>query len=609
MISFTDNLPNLICGGDTNIILNELLDRKSNVKYIKTDADHLFEIWLEERDLIDIWRVRNPELSRFTYRKRNRAGVTHSRLDRWLIDIHLQFIIQKVDILPSILSDHNPILLSLSICPENSQNRGFWKFNKSLLKDDEYVKKVKNLILQAKQNYADSNPAIFFDTLKAELRGLTIAYSSHISKSERAEEQRIIIEIKYLESQLIKQPELIDNYNFAKSRLYAIHLKRAEGHRIRARENKIDLDERPSKFFLDKEKTRGKTNNPGAMYKPNGDLTSDPKEILELQKNFYKELYTLRSTNNDCSEFFTKNLKKISDDDRELLCRLITDKEIGEALLSLPNNKAPGSDGFTSDFYKFFWPDIKDFVCASIKHAIATGSLSIEQKRGIINIIPKPDKDLRHIGNWRPLSLLNTDYKIFSKVLAKRLQLIIPKLINSDQTAYIKGRNLSDNIRTVWDLIEVSKLTKKSAYILFIDFEKAFDSVSFDFLLKCLKKCNLGSFVEHIKTLYNGINSCVSFKGSQSGYFAINRGVRQGDPLAAFLFLLVIESFSATIRENKTIKGLTIGKITKKISSYADDIALLISDQVSCVESIRILHLFEQASGLKMNLKKLKDSA
>ena len=99
-----------------------------------------------------------------------------------------------------------------------------------------------------------------------------------------------------------------------------------------------------------------------------------------------------------------------------------------------------------------------------------------------------------HIFNYR------YGDKIFSKVLAKRLQLILPKLINSDQTAYIKGRNLSDNIRTVWDLIEVSKLTKKSAYILFIDFEKAFDSVSFDFLLKCLKKCNLGSFVEHIKT-------------------------------------------------------------------------------------------------------------
>ena len=101
LIGYTKNLPNLVLGGDKNLIFDALLDRQSKTKYVKTEADYLVEEWLLERQLIDIWRVRNPELRRFTWRQRTRGGLVQSRLDNWLIDINLQFSVKSCEILTS----------------------------------------------------------------------------------------------------------------------------------------------------------------------------------------------------------------------------------------------------------------------------------------------------------------------------------------------------------------------------------------------------------------------------------------------------------------------------------------------------------------------------
>ena len=564
-ISYTDSMPNLVAGGDTNLVLNTLLDRKSDSKYIKTSSNFLMEEWINKRDIVDIWRVRNPDKKRYTHRQRIRGGkVVHSRLDYWLIDMHLQFIVKSCEILPSSISDHNPVLLKLTKQNETKIGRGLWKFNKSLLYDSEYVEKVKHIINQARANYKNANPSIFLDTLKAELRGMSISHSSYIAKLERAEENILLEEIQLIESLLPENPDLLDNLNTVKTKFKSIHIKQAAGHKVRAREHFIDLDERPSKFFLEQEKSRGKINNPGCLFRTDESLTNDPEEILKLQEDYYKDLYAKKPNDTNIGLKFTNNLKKVTNEAKKKLCEFISMHEISEALLEMANNKSPGSDGFTIDFYKFFWPDLKDIVYNSLKYALESGSLSIEQKRGVINLIPKSGKDLRFLSNWRPISLLNTDYKILAKLLAKRLQPILPDIIDNDQSAYIKGRNISDNVRSIWDLIEYTSLSRKPAYILFIDFEKAFDSLSFEFLINCLEKSNLGKFIDFIKVLYNNVSSCILHQGSQSAYFGILRGVRQGCPLSSLLFIIALESFASTLRNDKGIEGIKIGNITKK---------------------------------------------
>ena len=130
--------------------------------------------------------------------------------------------------------------------------------------------------------------------------------------------------------------------------------------------------------------------------------------------------------------------------------------KLGKALKQLQNRKSPGTDGLTSEIYKFFWPDIKQIVFDSQTYAYENNSLLMKRKWGIIAIIPKKDKDLRWFKNWHPLLLLNTDYKMLTKALASRLQKVIPELVSLDQSGYIKGSYISENIVSIYDIIDCS---------------------------------------------------------------------------------------------------------------------------------------------------------
>ena len=146
------------------------------------------------------------------------------------------------------------------------------------------------------------------------MRGLTIAHSSFLAKMTRAEEKILTEEIKILEDMLPTNPDLIDNHKLAKSKLDSIYIKRAAGHKVRAREKYIDLDERPSKFFLEQEQKRAKVNNPNCIFRDDNTLTSDPKEILDLQENFYRKLYEKRILDLENANFFTDHLPQVSDE-------------------------------------------------------------------------------------------------------------------------------------------------------------------------------------------------------------------------------------------------------------------------------------------------------
>ena len=198
-------------------------------------------------------------------------------------------------------------------------------------------------------------------------------------------------------------------------------------------------------------------------------------QILIEQKAFHE--YTSKLTRTDIykgmSNSFTAENKmpKLSDLDTNSCETPITLEECSKALQLLPNNKSPGSDGFTTIFYKFFWNGMKHWIYDSFNYSFENKKLSTFQRTGILNLLPKKDKDLQCLANWRPVSLLNTDYKILTNFLAIRLQKVIPTIINSDQVGYIKNRYIGGNIRILSDILEITNLEGMEAYITQIDFE------------------------------------------------------------------------------------------------------------------------------------------
>ena len=139
----------------------------------------------------------------------------------------------------------------------------------------------------------------------------------------------------------------------------------------------------------------------------------------------------------------------------------VTLVECTKSLKQFMNNKTPGSDDFTIQFYRFFWNAIGPIMVYSFNYAFENGEMSISQKRGIISLIPKKDKDKKYLKNWRPISLLNNDYKIVTKASALRLEKVLPTIISPNQTGYLKGRYIGESIRIITDMMSI--IEKKNA--------------------------------------------------------------------------------------------------------------------------------------------------
>ncbi len=339
----------------------------------------------------------------------------------------------------------------------------------------------------------------------------------------------------------------------------------------------------------------------------NKELT-DPNDILQEEENFYKNLYCKKPLNTEhvldnCS--FMKGLTQLTESDKNICDSEITLIELSKNLKELPNNKSPGCDGFTADFYKFFWKDLKDVMFSCLKYCYKVEKLSIEQRRAVLCLLPKTNKDIRYLKNWRPLSLLNTDYKLIAKTLSTRLQKVIDKIIKRDQSGYIKGRFIGESVRTIIDVLEYSSLHDIAGYILFLDFEKAFDSISWDFMFRILKAYNFGErFIKWIKILYTETSLCVTNNGHCGTFFPVTRGIRQGCPISALLFLLVVEAMAEGIRNTVGIKGIDLDGVNIKITQLADDTTLFLRDKPSILHTFSILHHFEKCAGLRLNKEK-----
>ena len=272
----------------------------------------------------------------------------------------------------------------------------------------------------------------------------------------------------------------------------------------------------------------------------------------------------------------------------------------------MKNNKSPGSDGLTTEFYKIFWSTLKPFYISSINFSYNNGSLTALQKQGIITLLPKKDKDLISLTNWRPISLLNIDYKIATKAIANRMKKVLNSLIHSSQTGFLKGRYIGENIRTIFEVIENFNDDNLPGIIFFADFEKAFDSIDHNFIFKCLNYFNFGkSFIDWVKLFYIDAQSCVINNGYTSDFFKIERGVRQGCPLSPYLFILVIEILYNAVRKNEHITGISLNGHEIKNTAFADDATFILDgSKTSFVKLLDIINKFTGMSGLKLNSKK-----
>ena len=209
------------------------------------------------------------------------------------------------------------------------------------------------------------------------------------------------------------------------------------------------------------------------------------------------------------------------------------------------------------------------------------------QKQRVITCLSKPNKSRHYLKNWRPISLLNVVYKLASSVISNRLKTVLDKLIYQDQKGFFTGRCIGENVRLIYDVLFETKNQDIPGMILSIDFEKAFDTVSWKFIKKVLEYFNFGpSVISWISIFQSGSESCIIQNCFMSEFFNLKKGYRQGDPISPYIFILCAEILGKMVRDNEIITGININGKEFRLSQYADDTQLFLDGTEQSLKEI-----------------------
>ena len=574
-------------------------------------------------DLIDPWRELHVLEKMFTWRQP--TPFKAARLDYFLVSTELLSLVNKIEILPGYRSDHSLVKLSLNL-NHCMVGRGYWKFNNSLLRDDSYVEKIKGVIHQTIETYSvpynnnanrfevegqdtqyefTVNDQLFFDTLLTIIRGETILYSARKKKRLVNLEYDLEKEIIALEKALISQTDknrALVILNEKKVQLESLRKEKMEGIKMRSKIKWMEYGEKPSTYFLNLEKRNAVNKRICKLVTTeNKEITSHDDIISEVVL-FYSKLYKNNPVVNvDLNTILNDpDISKLTASMSQKLEGELSIDEVHQALINMKNNKSPGLDGYTVEFFKHFWKELHIFLVRYLNSAYSSG-MSYTQKLGVITLIPKGKKDRHYLKNWRPISLLNVVYKLGSSCIANRLKNVLPFLIHENQKGFMSGRFIGENIRLLYDLLLYTDINDIPGLLLLIDFEKAFDSISHDFIRKVLHFFKFGpSIVKWVNVFYENAQSCVLINGHLSPRFSIERGCRQGDPMSALIFLLCAEILGLLFRNSDSIVGLSLPGRQLKIIQYADDTLLTLNGSVMELNSaLNILDKYNAMSGFK----------
>lgn len=255
---------------------------------------------------------------------------------------------------------------------------------------------------------------------------------------------------------------------------------------------------------------------------------------------------------------------KLSEEDREWCDRDINRKEVMEAIEGLSSGKSPGSDGIGIELYKVYKEETSAILVEIFRAIENTGRAQGNMVEGVITLVFKGKGSILDLENYRPISLLNVDYKILAKVLANRIKKLMGGIIHISQSYSIPGRDIADTLGTVRDIIEHMKSDNTGEIVLGIDWNKAFDRVEHEFLFKALGKFGFGKrLVGWVKTLYKDARSRVKVNGVLTDSFKLGRSIRQGCPLSALLYAIAAEPFALQIKKDKGL-GVYLGVKTKE---------------------------------------------
>ncbi|WZY88832.1 hypothetical protein YC2023_045567 [Brassica napus] len=367
-----------------------------------------------------------------------------------------------------------------------------------------------------------------------------------------------------------------------------------------------------TKFYHALTKQRRVRNRIVGLHDAAGNWITEDNGVEKVAVDYFEELFSSTSPS-EFDNFLSKIVPGITPQINQRLLRLATEEEVKEALFMMHPEKAPGPDGMTALFFQHSWHIIKSDLVEMVNNFLVSGEMDPRLNITHICMIPKTERPTR-MTELRPISLCNVGYKIISKVLCQRLKLYLPSLVSETQSAFVAGRLISDNILIAQEMfhgLRTNKACQGKYMAVKTDMSKAYDRIEWEFIKALLQK--MGFHQHWIKLMMECISSVqyrILLNGDPRGLIVPQRGLRQGDPLSPYLFILCTEALIANIKKaerEKQLTGIKVARACPSISHllFADDSLFFCKAQrEECHTILRILKEYEVVSGQLINFEK-----
>ena len=542
----------------------------------------------------------------------NARGGCLARLDRIYISSSLEELGGSFAILAGLtFSDHQPVRLDLNP-PNDSKGSLNVRIPAKIMKSEEVKAGLQS---------------IWQDTMGSESASEDLQKKLALSSSFLQQEtKRALQQVRATETKLRKAVaaaqrllQVDPGCTWSRAKLEEAKMKvqerTLEKNRMLFRRNAAwwaRKDDKVNRHFFHYKAPKGGGGRIQGLRKPDGSITEDKVEILEMATQYYRDLLApmhVRQNTELTDRVMSCIHPKVTQAMEVVLDSPISRLELSEALKGLRRGACPGPDGLSRDFFEVHWECVIPALEAGVQEIWSSGKMPIGLAEGMIYLIPKASERSLELRQWRPITILNTAYKILAKVLARRLASFLPDIIHDNQTGFVKNRCIFDNVLLLWEAMALAGRSVSSSAILMLDFEKAYDRVQWPFLENVMRALGLPpKWRNCTSALYRTATSSVLMAGSRGPAFQLQRSVRQGCPLAPYLYLFVTEAFSAYLQAPTSgLRGLPIPNATEDLllSEYADDTVLFLQgDEENLQRTEHLVEDFCEAAGAKINWDK-----
>ena len=413
--------------------------------------------------LIDVWRKLHGRHTDCTWFNSDKSIGT--RLDKFLIDPDLSANAETCEIRPFVLSDHDSVYLSLDLHDVYTRGPGVWRLNLDLLNDENFCSQISELI-SAHVEFIEAFPSIheWWDFLKESIKETALFSSREKARQHNRDKVHITNSLinarrDFLAGNVLAK-RTIDSLE---SKLKAIIFEQQRSVQIRSRAQWLEEGERPSKYFFKLESHRAQINTVKSVFNSADVEVTSKDDIEQAHFDFYSRLYSAEQLDATFQNELLSQIDTSLDDDTRELCEGVLDlTEITSALKGLSSGKTPGTDGLPLEFYVKFWHLLAPSLLKVFNFSLETGYLSISMRESVTRLLFKKG-DRKLLKNWRPISLLNVDYKICSKALANRLAKVLSSIINEDQTCSVPGRTIFHNLALFRDVLDHVNTTNETS--------------------------------------------------------------------------------------------------------------------------------------------------